>query len=162
MSYLIDTNQMLYAANPTSPHFAAATEALRLLIAGQHPAFVTPQTLAEFWRGATRPLDAQPAGLGMTPEQAAAEIGEYRSDFGFLPDVPAVFEEWLRVARAHAVRGAQVHDARLVAVMHTYGVSRILTGNARDFGRYPRVEAVRPEELPALLQREADALKGVP
>jgi predicted nucleic acid-binding protein len=77
VSYLIDTNQLLYAANPASPNFVATTEALRLLIEGQYSAFVTPQTLTEFWRSATRSLDAAPAGLGMTPDQAADEMQYY-------------------------------------------------------------------------------------
>jgi predicted nucleic acid-binding protein len=154
VSYLIDTNQLLYAANPASPNFVATTEALRLLIEGQYSAFVTPQTLTEFWRSATRSLDAAPAGLGMTPDQAADEMQYYRDIFDFLPDVPDVFEEWLRIALIHAVRGVKVHDARLVAVMHIYSVKHILTANGRDFARFATIQAVTPEELPELLKNQ--------
>jgi predicted nucleic acid-binding protein len=44
----------------------------------------------------------------------------------------------------HGVSGVQVHDARLVAAMHVYGVKHILTFNGKDFARYTDVEAVHP------------------
>lgn len=160
MSYLIDSNQLLYSVNPASPFHAATAEAIRLLIVGQHPSFVVPQTLTEFWRGATRGTDAQPAGLGMTPEATDAAVNRFLSTFGFLPDTPAVFEEWRRIALIHKVRSAQVHDARLVAVMWVYGIDRILTNNVKDFKRYPRIQAVTPGDLPELLRIEAAARMG--
>lgn len=154
MSYLIDSNQLLYSVNPTAPQYAASAEAIRLLIVGQHPTFVVPQTLTEFWRSATRPTDAQPQGLGMMPEAANAAVERFLSVFGFLPDTPAVFDDWRRIALIHQVRSAQVHDARLVAVMWVYGIERILTNNVRHFQRYPRIQAVTPEDLPNLLRAE--------
>jgi hypothetical protein len=42
----------------------------------------------------------------------------------------------------HGVSGVQVHDARLVAAMHVYGVKHILTSNGKDFARYTDIEAV--------------------
>lgn len=157
MTYLIDSNQLLYSVNPSAPQYAVTSEAFRLLIVGNHPAFVVPQTLTEFWRSGTRPADAQPAGLGMTPEAADAALDRFLDTFEFLPDSPAVFDEWRALVLTHQVRGAQVHDARLAAVMRVHGIARILTNNPRDFRRYPHVQAVMPDELPALLQAEAAA-----
>ncbi len=125
--------------------------------AGQYRSAVVPQTLTEFWRSATRPIDLQnPAlsGLGMSPEAANAEVNDLRQDFLFLPDTEEIFEEWQQIALTYQVRGKQVHDARLVAVMRVYGIERILTHNVRDFRRYPFIQAVHPDDLPDLLQSE--------
>jgi len=45
---------------------------------------------------------------------------------------------------AYGGTGVQAHDARLVAAMNVYGVSRILTFNAQDFTRYQDMEVIRP------------------
>ena len=60
-----------------------------------------------------------------------------------LPDSPAVYEEWKRLVSRHAVSGAKVHDARLLAIMNVHGVRRILTFNTADFVRF-EVEAIHP------------------
>jgi predicted nucleic acid-binding protein len=48
---------------------------------------------------------------------------------------------------AHGVRGLQVHDARLAAIMQAYGLSRILTLNQQDFLHYPGIQAVQPSQV---------------
>jgi predicted nucleic acid-binding protein len=47
----------------------------------------------------------------------------------------------------HRVSGAQVHDARLAAVMTASGITRIVTFNVRDFSRFAEIEAVHPEQI---------------
>ncbi len=54
---------------------------------------------------------------------------------------------WKGLVIQHAVKGVQVHDARLVAWMQAYGVSRLLTLNAADFARYPTITALAPQQL---------------
>ena len=48
---------------------------------------------------------------------------------------------------AHRVSGAQVHDARLAAVMTASGITRILTFNVRDFIRFAGIEAIHPDQI---------------
>ena len=48
---------------------------------------------------------------------------------------------------SHNVSGVQVHDARLAAAMRVHGIQRVLTFNARDFARYPDIQAVHPQTL---------------
>jgi hypothetical protein len=43
---------------------------------------------------------------------------------------------------------AQVHDARLVAVMRVHGLTHVLTFNPTDFTRYPGITVVRPQDVP--------------
>lgn len=45
-------------------------------------------------------------------------------------------EQWLRLVEEHEVKGKQVHDANIVAVMLSHGVTRLGTRNAADFERY--------------------------
>jgi predicted nucleic acid-binding protein len=61
-----------------------------------------------------------------------------------LPNNETVYREWRRVVVQHAVRGVQVHDARLVATMHVHGIKHILTFNVTDFSRYTEIAAVDP------------------
>jgi predicted nucleic acid-binding protein len=67
----------------------------------------------------------------------------------YLPDNDLVYANWRRLLIAHGVRGVQVHDARLVAIMQAYGLTRILTLNTSDFERFPDIVAVHPGQVPA-------------
>ncbi len=49
----------------------------------------------------------------------------------------------------HEVKGAKVHDARLVAIMQTHGVQQLPTFNTVDFGRYAGIVALHPSTLPS-------------
>jgi predicted nucleic acid-binding protein len=45
------------------------------------------------------------------------------------------------------VKGAQVHDARLVATMLAYGITYLLTLNEVDFRRYPEIRVLTPASV---------------
>lgn len=53
-----------------------------------------------------------------------------------LPDVPAIYPEWRRLATQAGVSGKPTHDARLLAVAVVYGVDNLLTFNGGDFTRF--------------------------
>lgn len=67
--------------------------------------------------------------------------------FPLLPDSPLIYTEWKQVIVAHHVSGVQVYDARIAALMKTYGVTHILTLNKKDFARYTRIVALTPQEI---------------
>jgi predicted nucleic acid-binding protein len=119
---------------------STARQALQQLTSTGAALCITPQNLIEFWAVATRPLSAN--GLGLQPGQAAAEVTNFKAAFSLLPDTPAIFTEWERIAALYIVCGKQAHDARLVAVMKVHGVGRILTFNAGDFARYAAGEGI--------------------
>lgn len=52
---------------------------------------------------------------------------------------------------SHRVRGVQVHDAHLAAVLEAHGVKHLLTFNTQDFKRYSSLTAVCPEEVQEFL-----------
>jgi hypothetical protein len=45
------------------------------------------------------------------------------------------------------VLGVKAHDARIVALMITHGLTHALTLNKTDFARYPEVVAVAPDDV---------------
>jgi predicted nucleic acid-binding protein len=67
--------------------------------------------------------------------------------FTVLDESVAVYQAWKGLVESHGVSGVQVHDARLVAAMQVYNVSRILTFNAGDFTRYKQIEIITPQTL---------------
>lgn len=93
----------------------------------------------------TRPAGAN--GFGLSPTQAHQEVTQLESFFRFLHDTPDVYVHWRRLVVSAGVSGVKVHDARLVAVMLTHGISHLLTFNAGDFKRFPSITAVDPRDI---------------
>jgi hypothetical protein len=105
------------------------------------------QNISEFWNVMTRPVTAN--GLGFSPAFALGEVEKIETVLTLLPDSAATYQEWKRLVVSHAVRGAKVHDARLVAIMNVHGVRRILTFNAGDFARF-EIEALHPSSVASI------------
>ena len=103
------------------------------------------QNVAEFWNAATRPVGNN--GLGFTTEEAQREIMRLEGFFRILVESSESYARWKALLIANRVSGVQVHDARLVAVMRTEGVSRIMTFNLADFRRFAEIESIHPAEL---------------
>lgn len=135
---LLDTNLLVYSANPVSRHFDAAERAVRAFAT---EAVLAPQCLYELWATATRPA---PSGLGFTAEQTARLIRELRRSLRLLPDPPALLDLWLELVSAHDITGKRTHDARLVAFMRGHGLTRLATFNIDDFRAYPGLELTLP------------------
>jgi hypothetical protein len=81
------------------------------------------------------------------PREADERAQRVERAFVLLPDNELIHPEWRRLVLGHAVSGAQVHDARLVAAMHVHGVTHVLTLNVRDFMRYPGITVVHPQTV---------------
>jgi predicted nucleic acid-binding protein len=103
---------------------------------------IVPQNLIEFWNVYTRPLERN--GLGHTAAEAEAEVNRLKAFFSLLPDTSEIYQEWERLVVVYAVRGVNVHDARLVAAMLVHGLTHVLTFNISDFARYSEITAVHP------------------
>jgi predicted nucleic acid-binding protein len=141
VSVLVDTNILLRRTQPGHPHHEFAVGSVERLLASGEPVHFSPQNIAEFWSVATRPAERN--GLGFTSVIVQAEVKKIEEALEMLADIPAIYEEWKRLVVGHGVRGVQVHDARLVAVMNVHRVTRLLTFNAADFVRYP-IEVLQP------------------
>jgi predicted nucleic acid-binding protein len=144
MSVLVDTNILLRRIQPDHVHHAMAIDSVARLLAAGEQVYFTLQNISEFWNVITRPIAVN--GLGFSPAFALSEVAKIETVLTLLPDSPAVYEEWKRLVATHAVIGAKVHDARLVAVMNVHGVRRILTFNTGDFARF-EIEALHPSAV---------------
>jgi predicted nucleic acid-binding protein len=144
-NHLLDTNIILRIVQPQAPTHTLAVEAVAAILEQGDNVFITPQILIEFWAVTTRPVDVN--GLGWSPDLAEAEIQQLQHQFPMLDDKPDVFLNWLQLVKQHAVQGKTVHDARLVAIMRTYGITHLLTFNVDDFQRYASITVVHPLQL---------------
>jgi predicted nucleic acid-binding protein len=103
------------------------------------------QNIAEFWNVCTRPAERN--GFGLAIAEAKRCVEEVERTMTFLPDNDRVYTSWRRLVISHRVRGVQVHDARLAAIMQAYGLVNILTLNQPDFLRFPGIQAVHPSQI---------------
>jgi predicted nucleic acid-binding protein len=147
MSVFVDTNVLLRSIEVSDPSHDAAVRAIASLIKAGEPLVITPQIVAEFWNVATRPRERN--GIGLTPELAAAELAEIEGFFAVVGESTDVYAAWKDLIRKSGVSGVQAHDARLIAAMKVYGITKILTFDVKDFARYPDIEVLDPATVAA-------------
>jgi predicted nucleic acid-binding protein len=143
--YALDTNILLRLSHRSHPlHRLVADCVLRLTDLDIELCY-TSQNLGEFWNVSTRPVDRN--GFGLSIQETARRFESVARNMTLLRENEAVFPTWLRLMKTHEVRGIQVHDAHLAAVLEVHNVSHLLTFNGSDFKRFPNVIAVHPQEV---------------
>jgi predicted nucleic acid-binding protein len=143
--YLLDTNILLRASDPSSPSYTLAVEAVSRLLSQGDECVITAQVLIEFWVVATRPVAVN--GLGWSVEQTSHKIQQLLAQFPLLEETPQIFTNWLEVVTTAQVMGKRTHDARLLAIMLANGVTHLLTLNPSDFNSAANITIVHPQEL---------------
>lgn len=146
MRILVDTNILIRSVQRRHPLMQSARQALKSLNAEGNELCVTSQNIAEFWNVCTRPADVN--GLGYSIGATDRLTARIEMFFTLLPDTPNIFWHWRRLIVTHEVRGAKVHDARLVAAMETYSIGHVLTFKVGDFGRFTKIVALNPVAMP--------------
>ena len=145
MEVAVDSNILVFLADPQSLFHADSESAARKLLQDGDILVIFPQNLIEFWAVATRPVLSN--GLGFTGTQVVAEIEQIRSIFRLIPETPQIYPEWQRLVTAHNVSGKNVHDTRIVAQMLVHGIDNILTFNTKDFKRITNITAIDPSSI---------------
>ena len=148
MSYLVDTNLLLRFFDLADPQNAEIVRALDTVTKASEETFVCAQVLIEYWVVATRPREVN--GLGLDVADADQNLNEIEALFLCLPEPPDIAKRWRKVVTQHSEIGKQAHDARLVALMLSHGISHILTLNPSDFARYPEITPLTPAEVLSL------------
>jgi predicted nucleic acid-binding protein len=143
--YLLDTNILLRASDPAALSYTLATEAVARLLAQSNECVITAQVLVEFWVVATRPISVN--GLGWSVEQTRVEVEQIINQFTLIEENPQIFTYWLSYVTNNKVMGKRVHDARLIAVMLTYGITHLLTFNTDDFSSTAGIVIVHPQTV---------------
>ena len=146
MQYVLDTGILLRLVNREATNHDQIRQAVRLLKAQGHVALTTFQNISEFWNVCTRPPEAR-GGLGLTLDETRRRLRTIERIATILPDSSDTFARWRDLVINHDVKGVQVHDAKLAALMSVHAVSHLLTLNPGDFARYSIVTAVTPEQL---------------
>ena len=113
--YLIDTNVLLRIFRPGDPQHHLARAALDELDRRGIEACFSLQNVAEFWNVCTRPLERN--GYGLSISDTSRCVDRIERTMTFLPDDGEIYSIWRRLVVEHQVRGVQVHNARLVAIM---------------------------------------------
>lgn len=144
MAVLLDTNILLRIVQPHSPQSSIAERALDALRGKNEALAIVSQNLVEFWAVATRPVVEN--GLGLTIEQAMAEVAGLKRLFIMVPELP-LQREWERLVATYRVSGKSSHDARLVAAMVVNEIDSILTFNVLDFTRYTGITVLDPKTV---------------
>lgn len=145
IDYLIDTNILLRRMQINSPQRPITKRALRILASQGNRLCIASQNLQEFWYVATRSVARN--GLALTPAQAMRKLYALKRSFNFLPDTPDIYNEWEDLVTSLNITDSLSYDARLVAVMHVYGLTHILTFNVTDFKRFSSIIAVDPATI---------------
>lgn len=146
MAYLIDTNILLRLAKRNDPDRALVLAALQKLKSQNEDLCFTTQVLVEFWNVCTRPLTAR-GGLGLTLETTDRKARLIEKQFRLLPESLATHREWHRLVKLHNIKGVQVHDTMLAAVMNVYDIPHLLTFNTPDFKRFGNLDLVSPADV---------------
>jgi len=143
--YLLDSNILIRWVQRGDPRYSIVDNTLDSLVTSQTALYYTSQNLGKFWNALTRPMERN--GYGFRPWEVGELAKEVESQFNLLPDSELVHFGWRKMLVDCGISGVQVHDARLAAAMRVHGISRILTFNAKDFRRFPDVQAVLPQDL---------------
>jgi predicted nucleic acid-binding protein len=145
VAYLLDTNVALRWALPVDPLSPLIREAVFRIHDGGSDAYVTAQVLIELQALATRPVAAN--GLGFTTANASGLARQIETVFPLLPETAEIYPLWRTLVDSWDIRGRQVFDARLVAVMQAHRIEHILTLNPGHFRRFNAVNVVEPVDL---------------
>ncbi len=105
----------------------------------------TVSNIAEFANTATRTLAEN--GLGLSTSNTQQRIHALEDQLTVFSESLASYEIWKQLVAKYQVRGKQVHDTRIVAIMMKEGIRSILTFNTSDFARFPEITTLHPSDV---------------
>ena len=143
--YAVDTNILLRLSDVGDPRHKVIQDAVEHLVSDGVQLCFAPQSLGEFWNACTRPLNKN--GFGLSIAETATQFQSIERTMEPLVEDERVYRAWHHLLLLHKVRGVQVHDAHLAAVLEVHSVSNLLTLNGADFKRFPHIVAVHPQDL---------------
>jgi len=138
---MVDTNLLVYATIDEAPKCEEVRQWVERLQKSGIQLCATPQIYREYLVVLTRGSVFE---RRFTTDEALAALDGIRPAFRTLSPTSETFEECTSLMRRHAVRGKQIHDANIVAVMRTYGLKGLATYNQNDFRRFDDVFLLDP------------------
>lgn len=142
MSFAIDANVLLTAADQQQSEHAAARAFMDRCLAGPELMYLSWDTIFAFVRIATNPRAFRSP---LTQEEAEDAVAGLTSipHARMLAEQDGFWEVYREVTRDAPVRGNLVTDARLAALLRQNGVKTIYTRDA-DFHRFKFLEVRNP------------------
>jgi predicted nucleic acid-binding protein len=139
----VDTNVLVYAHFPSSPHHAASYDLLRRAERREIDLCIFPQVVAEFISVVTNPKRVTPA---KSLEDAVNAIRRVIAVPGvsLLPYPEDTTNTFLSLLLAHPATGPEIFDRQLVAAMTEHGIGTIYTFNVGDFAGIPNATTKEP------------------
>jgi toxin-antitoxin system PIN domain toxin len=142
LSYAVDVNVLLYASDASSPFSKPARAFLKTCAAGPEVFCLAWPTLQSYVRLATHPaIFASP----LTPDDAEANVRTLLDlpHARVLAEREGFWETYRDVTRDLAVRGNDVPDAWLAAILRQNDVTTLFT-NDRGFRKYAFLRVENP------------------
>jgi predicted nucleic acid-binding protein len=132
----IDTNVLIYANNRESPLCEVARETLDELTRRGTTLFVSNQIIREYLVIMTRPgFIEKPIPL----ESAIEDTKRMMKEFNLLFADRNSLDKLIELIRNYEIRGKRIHDAAIVSLMLTNGITDILTHNIDDFKSFHEI-----------------------
>jgi predicted nucleic acid-binding protein len=138
---LLDTNILLRLADLQSVEYPLVERTLKQVIQVGEIPVIGLQVMVEFWVVATRPVTNN--GLGWKADKAEAVLRLMKSRFPCIDDRADTAIQWFGLVTQHQIIGKRAHDIRLIALMKSHGIQRLLTLNPADF-RGLGIDVVEP------------------
>ena len=137
----VDTNVLVYANAAQAPLHRPALQTLRRLHGEGAELWISRQVLREYL--ATRSRSQSFAGPEATAE-LAERIRQFERLFRVADDDATVTSRLLELIEQVSVAGKQIHDANIVATMQANEITRLVTHNVADFGRFGHLVTLLP------------------
>ena len=131
---LVDTNVLLSATAPLRPLHHAALAVLNDWPNQGTVLTTSIQVLREYLAVATRPVEVN--GLGLGTDDALTNVMAFRSRMRLLVDSEIAWDRLRTLIANYGCAGKQVHDANIVATALSFGITKLVTANVRDFSRF--------------------------
>ncbi|HKK18903.1 MAG TPA: TA system VapC family ribonuclease toxin [Opitutales bacterium] len=142
MSYSIDANILIYAANTGAPEHATALRFMQDRATETEMLCMTWPALMAFQRISTHPAIF---GHPLSPEQAWSNVASLLA----LPRCRCLSEttdfagDYARITKSLNIRGNLVPDAHIATILHQHGVERIYTVDS-DFRKFDFLDVINP------------------
>jgi len=148
MLILVDSGILLRLFEPKEPDHALIKSSVQILRSRGEKLVTALQNAAEFWNVCTRPVTAR-GGYGLSVAETELRLQDLEQGFSLLFEPHATYSIWRDLVVSLSVKGKQVHDGRLAALMKANGIAHILTLNGSDFVRYPGITVIHPADVMA-------------
>jgi predicted nucleic acid-binding protein len=133
---VIDTNVLIYSTVSGNPWYQQARQWLSTLQDAGARLCVTTQILREYLVVLTRGTVFEKS---FGTDQALEHVGAFLPTLTLLDEPVAAADLLRELVGRYQIRGKQIHDANVVAVMLTHGIHRLVTYNRVDFVRFDEI-----------------------